>query len=322
MSDGPGGQWISRSLISEAATLTVCTGLTRVQVLDAFSAQHESEPMGEIINEFSIDPWVAVADLGGGTVLAFEDNGWQGSAGPTLRRVSAAGRAASVFWNVNAVQALSFAEHGRVLSSTTDYGWRPIETGGNRVVAETVAGLDFSDWKTQREQALVAAAWFTGRLIERADVEAILNADRAHRILPWRDDHYPSSAGGDLRARRDLAATMLGEHLAEVGALPDADLRGLAWDLAERVCRETGLLADDPAAGESIARRELTPQAELGARASTLSSGAHVVGWAVLHEATNPDAFNAVLQVRSHARYALPVTDELLRRAVEVHGTT
>ncbi|MEQ3537193.1 hypothetical protein WHI96_00015 [Pseudonocardia tropica] len=315
MIDEPGDPWICESRISEAATLTVCTGLTRAQVLDAFSAHHESEPMGDIIEEFTTDPWVAVADLGDGVVLAFEDNGWQGAFAPTLRRVSAAGRAASVFWNVNAVQTLSFAESGAVLSSTTDYGWMPIDAGGHSAVAEAISGLDFSDWRTQRERALIAVARFTGRPVRRADVDAVLKADRAHRILPWLDDHYPSSAGTDVRARRGLAGALCGPGMEGLGSLPEDTLRDLAWTLAERVCGETGLLAEDPAAGESIALRVLTSRAELAARASRLSTGTHGTGWAVLHDATNPDAFNAVLRVHSQARFALPGVADVLRRA-------
>ncbi|MBN9791766.1 hypothetical protein DMP17_24635 [Pseudonocardia sp. TMWB2A] len=315
MIDELGDPWICESRISEAATLTVCTGLTRAQVLDAFSAHHESEPMGDVIEEFTTDPWVAVADLGDGIVLAFEDNGWQGAYAPTLRRVSVAGRVASVYWNVNAVQTLSFAEAGAVLSSTTDYGWIPIDAGGHSTVVEAISGLDFSDWRTQRERALVAVARFTGRHVRRADVDAVLDADRAHRILPWLDDHYPSSAGSDVRTRRELAGSLCGPGMEAVGSLPDDALRDLAWTLAEGVCGETGLLAEDPAAGESIALRALTPQAELAARASTLSTGTHVTGWAVLHDASNPDAFNAVLQVHSRARFALPGADDVLRLA-------
>ncbi|MEU4377799.1 hypothetical protein [Pseudonocardia alni] len=316
VSDDPGERWISASPINEAATLTVCTGVMPAQVLEAFGAHHESEPMVEIIEEFTIDPWVAVTDLGDGVVLAFEDNGWQGTCAPTLRGVSATGRAASVFWNVEAVQTLSFAESGTALSSTTDFGWIPIDTGGHTAVADAISALDFSDGTTRRERALLAVARFTGCLVGRPEVDAVLAAGRVHRILPWLNDHYPSGAGSDLLARQDLAATQLGPQLRAVGSLPDEDLRELAWDIAERVCSETGLLTADPAAGESIALRSLTPQAELAARASAVSSGEPTTGWAVLHDAANPDAFNAVLRVSSRARFALPETEEVLQRAV------
>lgn len=126
---------------------------------------------GAILNEFSIDPWVAVLDLGDGTVLAFEANGWQGSTGPTLRRAASAGRAASVFWNVNAVQQLSFAENGAVLSSTRDYGWLPVSPG-SAAVAEAIVDLDFSDWETRRERGLRAVGRFTGRQVGPAEILA------------------------------------------------------------------------------------------------------------------------------------------------------
>lgn len=295
-------RWISGSEIDEAATITVCTGLPVAEVLAAFGARDEPGSLGEIVNEFSIDPWVAVRDLGNGAVLAFEDNGWQGSTEPTLRRASAAGSAASVYWNVEAVQALSFARGGTVLSSTRDFGWVPVPSEP-AAVAEAVVGLDFSDRQCRRERGLIAAGRFTDRQVGPVEVGAVLAADRAYRILPWLTDHHPSGAGKDVVARQELAGAMIGPEFAPIGVLPDDVLADLAWSLAERVCHDTELLAHEPSAVHTVRQRVMTGDAELLARASTLESGSHRAGWTAIHDAANPDAFNAVLQVWSGARY-------------------
>jgi hypothetical protein len=69
---------------------------------------------------------VAVRDVGG-WLLVVEVNGWQGSRPEVLRRVSAGGRAVSVYWNVNMTTRFSYAASGQLLTAfeamTPDRRW-------------------------------------------------------------------------------------------------------------------------------------------------------------------------------------------------------
>jgi hypothetical protein len=91
----------------------VVTGLPVEGVLQAFGADPDHpESIATQWAEATIDPWVSVLRIRG-AVLAVEFNGWQASNVPTSRYASAGGRAASMYWNVNAVTRLSFASDGQ-----------------------------------------------------------------------------------------------------------------------------------------------------------------------------------------------------------------
>ena len=132
------------------------------------------------MSDLSTDPSVAVLDVGG-AVLAVEYNGWQGSTEPVLARASAGGRAASMYWNVNAVTRLSFAEHGEVLLSVEPFD----QIDAPPPVAEALTDLDFGDFhRRKNSMGLVAVARFTGHGITAEDVARIAAADVAFRIVP------------------------------------------------------------------------------------------------------------------------------------------
>ncbi|MDQ7908543.1 DUF6461 domain-containing protein [Phytohabitans sp. ZYX-F-186] len=165
--------------------MTVVTGMGVADVLRAFRADPaRPEPMralGEdLMRRRSIDPWVAVHDAGG-AVVAVEYNGWQGSTHPVLTRASAGGRAASMFWNVNALTRLSFAERGQILLSVEPFG----DVDAPPAVAAALTGLDFADLlRNKRLLGLVAVERFTGRGITADDLARIEDADVAFRIVP------------------------------------------------------------------------------------------------------------------------------------------
>ena len=177
-------RWLRRSALSEAATITVVTGSTAEDVLRAFGADparpESLRAIGDdVIERMSADPWVAVLDTGG-AVLAVEYNGFQGADEDVLRRASAGGRAASMFWNVNALTRLSFADGGRVLAS-----FEPGEdTDAGPAVAAALDGLDFEDYRDTGGKGLVAVQRFTGHGITAGDLERIEAADVAFRIAP------------------------------------------------------------------------------------------------------------------------------------------
>jgi hypothetical protein len=179
-------RWVEDSALSVAATVTVVTGATVDEVLRAFGADPaRAESLRELDAEETEYTLVArVAALAtDAAVVAVEYNGWAGSLEPVLCRASAGGRAASMFWNVNAVTRLSFAEGGQVLASFEPLLDPPEEAVAVPAVAAALAGLDFEDpWDTAGK-GLVAVERFTGRGITAEDLERIETADVAFRIV-------------------------------------------------------------------------------------------------------------------------------------------
>jgi hypothetical protein len=175
-------RWVQHSTLSMAATVTVVTGATAEDVLRAFGADPDrpdslQQISDDVIARMSADPWVAVLDTGA-AVLAVEYNGFQGSDEGVLCRASAAGRAASMFWNVNALTCLSFAEGGHVLASFEP----PDDIDAGPAVAAALDGLDFDDYRDSTGKGLVAVQRFTGHGITAEDLERIEAADVAFRI--------------------------------------------------------------------------------------------------------------------------------------------
>lgn len=177
-------RWVRRSALSMAATVTVVTGTTAEDVLRAFGADPaQPESLRRITDDvtarMSVDPWVAVLEAGT-AVLAVEYNGFQGTDEAVLRRASAGGRAASMFWNVNAMTRLSFAEGGQVLASFEP----PEDINAGPAVGAALDGLDFDDYRNKEGKGLAAVERFTGRGITAQDLDQIQTADIAFRIMP------------------------------------------------------------------------------------------------------------------------------------------
>ncbi|MFG1871610.1 DUF6461 domain-containing protein [Micromonospora arborensis] len=175
-------RWIRRSPISQAATVTVVTGATVEQTLRAFGADPDRpESINDIQRDLSLrratDSWITVLD-GSDAVLVVEDNGFRGTDAAVLRIASTGGRAASMFWNVNALTRLSFAEAGQLLAAFEPWGREehPPE------VAAALAGLDFAEPGDRAEKGLVAVARFTGRGVTAADLARIRAAGIGYRI--------------------------------------------------------------------------------------------------------------------------------------------
>ncbi|WP_199516684.1 DUF6461 domain-containing protein [Nucisporomicrobium flavum] len=175
-------RWVRRSPLAMAATITVVTGATVDQVLQAFGADpHRPEPIDAIQRDLSLrsstDSWVSVL-AAGDAVLVVEENTWRGTDPEVLVAASAGGRAGSMFWNVNALTQLSLAEHGRVLASFEPWG-------GEQVPAEVAAaldGVDFAEPGDRIEKGLVAVERFTGTGISAADLGRIRDAGIGYRV--------------------------------------------------------------------------------------------------------------------------------------------
>jgi hypothetical protein len=177
-------RWVRRSALSQAATVTVVTGSTAEDVLRAFGADPaRPESLRRITDDvtarMSVDPWVAVLEAGT-AVLAVEYNGFQGTDGTVLCRASAGGRAASMFWNINAMTRLSFAKGGQVLASFEP----PEGINAGPAVEAALDGLDFDDYRNKEGKGLVAVERFTGRGLTAQDLDRIQTADIAFRIMP------------------------------------------------------------------------------------------------------------------------------------------
>jgi hypothetical protein len=175
-------RWVDHSQLQVAATVTVVTGAGAQDVLRAFGAD---PALPESMSEQDLaEPGVAVLDIGG-AVLAIENNGFRGTYEDVLREASASGRAASMFWNVNALTQLSFAEGGQVLAAF-EPGMEQ-ETEDARAVPPVAAaldGLDFDDHRDYHAKGLVAVERFTGHGFTQQDLERIEEADIAYRLAP------------------------------------------------------------------------------------------------------------------------------------------
>jgi hypothetical protein len=162
-------RWIERSRLTVAATVTVATGLPVDDVIRAFGADPaQPEPLEELREAYA-DPWLAVLDLDG-VVVVIEENGFYGSHAPVLTAVSRAGRAASMFWNVNGMRRLSFARGGELLSAFEPGLGEP---SAEEEVTAALAGLDLANYRDRNEKGLVAVERFTGRGLYPEDLEDI-----------------------------------------------------------------------------------------------------------------------------------------------------
>lgn len=285
-------RWIRRGRLREAATITVVTGAAPADVLRAFGADPDrAEPAQEIAQELSLrqsmDPWMMVAQVGE-AVLAVEDNGWQGAQEPVLRLASAGGRAASMYWNVNGVTRLSFAERGRLLAD-----FEPPGATDEPAVLTALAGLDFEDYRDLVEKGLVAVERFTGHRIGQADVDRVLAAGVGFRIVPQLPELYVYPRPAPGRPPAFPVFGPLAPATETLLQLPEQRLRDIAWWSAAEAARHAGL-DDDPDVAASLEARALTPRATHRARRSQLDVGDHYWLWMTLHQATNTDPVAAV----------------------------
>src|SRR4051794_3487913 len=297
-------RWLDGSRIDAAATITVCTGASEAAVLRAFGARAGPPVPVRIAAEpcaggsrYLVDPFVQVLRVAPDVVLALEDDVGEGARQPVLTRASAPGLAVSVSWSGDAGDGLVVARKGALLIDFDPWaGTAALDTGDPELLG-AAEGLDFADADVAaRRGALVVVERLTGFRFGPEHLAEIDARDAAHRILPWLDEHHPERRLAD-GSREWAGHGPLGADTDRLATLPGAVLAELAWSGARTVAERTGLLADEPAAEESLAACRLTPAAELLARESTLSDGEHFAGWDVLHKATNSDPPAAVIQV-------------------------
>ncbi|MFF5081910.1 DUF6461 domain-containing protein [Actinoplanes sp. NPDC000266] len=176
-------RWVRRSRLSVAATITVVTGVAVEEALRAFGAD-PSRPLRidalqrDLSLRQSTDPWVIPLDVGDAVIL-IEDNGYRGADPGVLGAASAGGRAASMYWNVNAMTRLSFAERGEVLSSFEPWGGEETPPA----VTEALTGIDFAESGYRTAKGLAAVERFTGRGLTADDVTRAFASGSAYRIV-------------------------------------------------------------------------------------------------------------------------------------------
>ena len=185
--------WVRHSRLELAAAVTIVTGSTAAGVLRAFGADPDRpEPLLGTGDQADDDRQVAVLEAAT-AVIAVEYNSFRGTDRTVLSRASAGGRAASMFWNINALTNLSFAGDGNLLASFEPPVAGDVDVGPQ--VAAALDGLDFDDYRDKVAKGLAAVQRFTGRGITAQDLERIEAAGIAFRIAPGQ---YP--AGTPSRA--------------------------------------------------------------------------------------------------------------------------
>jgi hypothetical protein len=96
----------------------VCA-VTGSELGEALTAAADSGDGAKLTFAEAEDGWALEAtpfqiDRLGATLMIVEPNGWRCSDASVAARLSNAGRAVSVFWNVNAVMRFVYADHGVV----------------------------------------------------------------------------------------------------------------------------------------------------------------------------------------------------------------
>jgi hypothetical protein len=308
--------WVESSSLELGATVTFVPGQSSSQVLAAFGADESAPtPLLEFHEreQGDIDPWVCVLDVPDGTI-AVEYNGWQGTETPVLRALSSPDKTvASMFWNINAVRRLALARNGEVL---TKFELALDETTAPEA-RELLADLDVTG-RHRNAVGLLAASRFTGIFLTREDLSRIEAVDIGYPIVPLLPELRAQERLPD-GSRRWLSPVPLGPDTELLTALPDTELRDLAWWCASFTAAHAldGELAEDPAVTATLAARALTPEAEILARRSQLFGHAkfHWL-WMTLHAATNPDPLAAAIDTLHTARHALAGrTAEMLEMA-------
>ncbi|PPK67183.1 DUF6461 domain-containing protein [Actinokineospora auranticolor] len=170
--------WVSESRISVGATVTVVDGLSRDEVIRAFGADPADPVTVDRMYETYTDQWLALVERDD-RVVVVEDNGFQGSRPEVIRELSRAGRAASMFWNVNALTRVSLARGGELLLQGEVMELRQ---GGEPEVAAALAGLDFGGPRAWTAKGLLIVDRFLGTSLVPEDLERIVDADVAYLI--------------------------------------------------------------------------------------------------------------------------------------------
>jgi len=178
--------------LPSAACFTAAVGVTVDDVLRALGADHSTEPTATFAASFDeLTGWTPlVVDELDDAVLAAENNGWLGSRSEVVEAISRGGRAASVYWSVNADMSFLYAEDGVVVAwfdpVLVEHPWSGSDPGW---VRERARDLRFGVGRP-RSDSLVLLERLTGVRVERSWLE------RPHRCFDVPDpESAPLSVG-------------------------------------------------------------------------------------------------------------------------------
>jgi hypothetical protein len=164
-------RWIDTSSLQVAATITVVHGLTPSEVITTFGGDPAAPvSLRSVPQQYGYVPTLTVLAVDD-VVLAVEENGFRGADRRTLTALSRNGKAASLYWNVNANFRLTIAERGNLV-----FAGHP----GHEPGAPHTEGLDFEDFRHRKAKGMTVIARFTGRGITATDLAAIHTADQAY----------------------------------------------------------------------------------------------------------------------------------------------
>lgn len=279
-------RWVDRFL-DMGATITIASGITEADFIRGFGGDPSVPPT--VRDPWDSDQVLLVGSLGDG-VVAIESNGWQGNRPEVLRRVSLTGRAASVYWNVNAVKNFAAAEHGIVLDHI-EY-WSELT---DPLLLELSDDLDRDTHVDAVARGLVVAERFTGVAVTEDFAVALRDSWRGYDLLPQLPDHHPFNEHGDY-----TFGSLLDQRSGFLAATAD-ELRDLTWWIVSEMVKHYGV--DDPDVTATMQTRRLSPEAIRRARESQVftyppkETGSPQISWLTLHAATNPDPLAALLAV-------------------------
>lgn len=300
-------RWVDRFL-DMGATITIASGVSEEEFIRAFGGDPSVSPTAR--DPWNIDQVLLVGSLGDG-VVAIESNGWQGTRPEVLRRASVTGRAASVYWNVNAVKTFTAAEGGVVLDQIEYWS----ELTDPRLL-ELSEDLDLDTHADASARGMLVAERFTGVTVTEDFALALLGTFRGYDLLPQLPDHHPFVEHGDY-----TFGSLVDLRPALLAATAD-ELRDLTWWIVSEVVGHYGV--DDPDVTSTMASHQLSPEAVLRARQSQVftyppkESVSPTIPWMTLHAATNPDPLAALLAVASPVMWPqtwqIPIMDSLRER--------
>lgn len=134
--------WVENDARLDAYCVTAVTGVPLDEVVRRFGGDPKTASRATFEDAFNGAPhptWILVDEIGPGVLVA-ENNGWWGVQEDVGRRVSAGGRLASFYVNVNAVMAFLCAIDGDVVA-----WFDPLLEDVPESLAVEAAGLDFGD---------------------------------------------------------------------------------------------------------------------------------------------------------------------------------
>lgn len=182
-------RWINQSTMSESGSVTFVTGMALEDVLRAFGAN----PSRPLTDDVFGNRRAAVGTIGD-VVVVIQFWDWEGSRPEVLRRVSAQGRAATMFWSITGATRFALAEGGEVLDLFEEWS----EATSPRVL-ELAHDLDRYTSFEDVERGLVVAERATGAALTQEFVTSLIDAGVSYQVTRGSQTTSPSSSAPTTR---------------------------------------------------------------------------------------------------------------------------